>query len=128
MSQLVVVDTCIFVDFFREKGSGNSALKSLINEERVVLSPFVKLELLAGAKKREQKVLSEVLSAFMTIFVAPNILSSAEELLPMVRNKGLNIGVVDYLVCMQALSAGCTVYTKDNEFKRLCHSLGVETY
>lgn len=55
MTDLVVADTSVFIDDLR--GSSDDALAVLILKNRILLSPVVRLELLAGVKKARLKVI-----------------------------------------------------------------------
>ncbi len=55
-----IVDTSVFVEFLR--GSSSPAFETLIRENRVVVSNFVRLELMLGARKSESATLARALS------------------------------------------------------------------
>ncbi len=121
----VLVDTCIFVDFLRTKRHHNEALKNLIAEERVVISPYVKLELLKGVKIDQYKKLNLLLNGF----VAPpdnfDILELAEKHIIKARKGGLNFGLIDYFIVLQALKFKLSILSRDKVMLEVARNLGV---
>lgn len=54
-----VVDTCVFVDFLRGKSAPK--FEALLRQSSVLLSPYVRLELLQGARREEARLLARLL-------------------------------------------------------------------
>jgi predicted nucleic acid-binding protein len=123
VSSLILVDTSIFIDFFRTSGSSNDAFKSLLEDGKVALSPFVRLEILSGMKVRERGQIAGLLDALDVLAIDMNLFHSAELLLPIVRRGGLNAGLVDYFIVIQALSAGMRLFTRDKVMVKLARLL-----
>ena len=65
MSGLVVADTSVFIEYLR--GAADQALAVLILKNRVLLSPMVRLELMAGVRKAELKPIERLCNALRPI-------------------------------------------------------------
>jgi predicted nucleic acid-binding protein len=121
----VVVDTSVFVDFFRNSHPKNREIKELIETQLAVLSPFVRLELLAGVKAADRKVLSNLLNSLDYIRVDQALFELAENLMPLYKQRGLNVGLVDYLITLQALSMNAQIFTRDKQMIKLAKILDI---
>lgn len=124
--QLVLADTSVFVDFLRERRPNNQVFRELLAANLVLLSPFVKLELLAGAKKAERKNLSDLLGSLSIVEVSMKLFEAAETLMPYQRGQGFNVGLIDYLIILQALSVSAPLLTHDKVMAKLARALGVD--
>ena len=121
----IVVDTSVFIDFFRSGSKSSALLSSLLDAQRVILSPYVRLELQMGVKKSERKSLGNLLEALPLAILNQSHFALAESLISLVRVAGLNVGLVDYLVTLQALDLQVPIYTLDQEMKKLAKTLEV---
>jgi predicted nucleic acid-binding protein len=123
----VLVDTCIFVDFLRSKGSKNDTFKELIEQERVVLSPFVRLEILKGVKVDQFKKLNILLNGFVTIPKGFDVIELAEVHMLKARKGGVNFGLIDYFIVLEALKFKLNIFSRDKLMLELARNLGVRT-
>lgn len=123
MSDLVVVDTSVFIEYLR--GSSDDALAVLILKNRVLLSPVVRLELLAGVKKSELKTIERLCNALRRIETFAS-LPECERLLNRARGSGLFGGIPDLLVIADALRHRALLFSNDQKMKKLGGKLGVE--
>ncbi|MCC6220048.1 MAG: PIN domain-containing protein [Deltaproteobacteria bacterium] len=128
MPSLVLVDTCVFVDFLREISPLNGALRTLVREDRVILSPLVRLELLQGVREIERAKLASFLDGFIRLEGDEQLFKVAEELLPLARRGGLSFGLIDYLIVLQSLAANILLYTRDVTMLKLARKLDVNLY
>jgi predicted nucleic acid-binding protein len=125
----ILVDTCIFIDFFRDRESPHAhTLMKLMEAQRVALSPFVKLELLQGVRKSERKKLSDLLQALEQAPVTDDLFKTAEVLLPASQGQGLTIGLVDFLIAIQSLALELPLFTCDKTLHKLARKLDVELF
>ena len=122
MSELVVVDTSVFIQYLR--GDADDALAVLTLKNRVLLSPVVRLELLAGVRKKELKTLDRLCNALRPIdsFASP---SECEKLLGKARGTGLLGGIPDLLIIADTLRHRALLFTYDQKMKLLGKELGV---
>ena len=112
-----IVDTSVFVEFFR--GKPNPSFETLIRENRVVLSNFVRLELLLGARKSESEKLDRALSGLIVLKPDQRIFVAAEKILSAVRPKGVTLGAVDFLIAAESHLSGFPVYSFDKAFRSI---------
>ena len=124
----VLVDTSVFIDFLRRKTGTTSRLSTLLTDRRVLLSPYVRLELLMGVKKSERKELSSLLSALPSAEPGPTFFADAGTLLGLVKDKGINCGLVDYLIALQSLELEVPLFTIDKMLSRTVLALGGTTF
>ena len=121
----VLVDTCIFVDFLRSQGNKNDTFKNLIEQERVVLSSYVKLEILKGVKIDQLKKIDLLLNGFVGIPDNSDILELAEMHIIKARKGGINFGLIDYFIVLEALRFKLSLFSKDKVMLELARNLGV---
>ena len=123
MTDLVVVDTSVFIQYLR--GDSNDALAVLILKNRVLLSPVVRLELMAGVRKSEQKTIERLCNALRKVdaFAPP---SECERLLNRARGTGLFGGIPDILIIADALRHRAMLFSYDLRMRKLGGRLGVK--
>jgi hypothetical protein len=119
----VVVDTSVFVRFFR--GEPEEILPILIADNRVLLSPVVRLELLAGVRKQEFRTVENLLCGLRIIDTFPTPLE-VERMLNKAKGCGLLGGIADLIILSDALRHGSALYTIDDKLKKLAKRLAVE--
>lgn len=123
MKDLVVVDTSVFIQYLR--GDCDDTLAILTLKNLVLLSPIVRLELLAGVKKSEVKALNKLFIALRQIeSFAP--VSDCDTLLNRARGSGLLGGIPDLLIIADALRSNAYLFTYDQKMKLLAKKLGVK--
>ena len=114
---LVMVDTSVFIDFFR--GKDVPKFRTLVKDNRVVLSPYVRLELLLGIRKPEVPKVASALNGLIHSIAQPGIFVAAENLLSRLRSKGITIGTVDLLLAAEAQLNGYALLSHDKVFDRI---------
>lgn len=122
MSKFVVVDTSVFIRYLR--GDSDDSLAVLTLKNQVLLSPVVRLELLAGVRKKEFKTIDRLCNALRPIetFASP---SECEKLLAKARGSGLLGGIPDLLIIADAIRHNSLLFTYDQKMKQLGEKLGV---
>lgn len=113
----VLVDTSVFVDFFR--GKEVYAFKELLLNNQILLSQFVRLELFQGVRQKEVEHMEFVLGGLQTIAIQEKIFPEAEKILSKVKDHGWRIGIVDLLLAAEANLVEATVYSFDRIFQNL---------
>jgi predicted nucleic acid-binding protein len=123
VSNLVVVDTSVFIKYLR--GDADETLSVLTLKNRVLLSPVVRLELLAGVRKRERKSVLKFCDALRPVeqFVSPQ---ECEKLLGRARGSGLFGGIPDLLIIGDAIRYRAHLFTYDEKMKSLGKKLGAK--
>jgi predicted nucleic acid-binding protein len=123
VTDLVVVDTSVFVDYLR--GDADDALAVLILKNRVLLSPVVRLELVAGVKKSALKTIERLCNALRVIenFPPP---AECEQLLSRARGTGLFGGIPDLIIIADTLRHRASLFSYDEKMRRLGKKLGAK--
>jgi len=118
---MFLVDTCIFIDFFR--GKKDRRFIHMVNEGEVSLSSIVKLELIQGARAQEVPSLKRVLSGFPELVIDETIVQIAEEIVMKIKPKGFTVGVPDLLIAAQSVRFKQKVYTHDQLLLKILSKL-----
>ena len=113
----ILADTCVWIAYFRTTSPLSEQLKKLIQEERVVTTGAVILELLQGAKTSKTKeLIKETLLALPVLETTLDDWVLAGDLGQVLRLKGLTIPATDLLLAAVAKSNACAIFTTDSHF------------
>jgi predicted nucleic acid-binding protein len=112
----------VFIDYLR--GDADDAVAVLILKNRVLLSAVVRLELLAGVRKSELKMIERLCNALRQIEHFPSPLV-CQQLLARARGSGLLGGIPDLLILADALKHKAPLFTYDQKMIKLARKLGV---
>lgn len=113
----VLVDTSVFIDFFR--GHPPEGFEQLLVQNRILLSRFVRIELLQGVRDSELRQLNYVLGGLEIIPHHPDLFGRVETMIFDLKKSHLVAGVVDLLLAAEAFLMGCPVFSKDKVFGKL---------
>lgn len=121
MDTRIIVDTTIWIEFFRKPESTvSSRLKDLLRQRRVLMTGMVLSEIVQGVKDpREAKL---VLSSFAKLpysEMTKERWQQAGEISASLRRKGTTLPLSDLIIASCALAEGCEVYTLDPHFKKI---------
>ncbi|MBI4126042.1 MAG: PIN domain-containing protein [Deltaproteobacteria bacterium] len=115
----VLVDTSVFVEFFR--GREVTAFQTLLLNNQILLSSYVRLELLQGVPKQALTKIEYVLGGLEKIQPHDDMMNQAEALLTKVKGSGLTLGIVDLLIAAESILLGAPIYSLDKIFSKLGH-------
>lgn len=116
----VLVDTSVWVDYFRKGESPASLLLDLLlNEKKVVLCGIVEMELLQGMRPTEKEPLSELLTALPCVETERADFQQAGELLRDLRSKGVQIPVTDGIIAALCGRHSLSLLTLDKHFEHV---------
>ena len=122
-----VVDTSVWVEFFRAKESAVGDLVEVLVEGRdAVCTGVILAELLSGARTRRE--FTEVLDVMLALDVLEDTLdvcTRAGEIAYSLRRRGITIPLADTLIAAQALINDMEVLTLDRHFSRVREALGL---
>ena len=118
MNTKIIVDTCVWIDFFRNPESGISArLRQLLLERRVVMVGMVLAEILQGIRSpREAKTVKEALGRLPYLEITKEMWEKAGELSASFRKGGKTIPLSDLVIAAAGHLADHEVFTVDPHF------------
>ncbi|MCO6431596.1 MAG: PIN domain-containing protein [Deltaproteobacteria bacterium] len=123
MSNLVVVDTSVFIEYLR--GDADDTLSVLTLKNKVLLSPVVRLELLAGVRKKELHSVIKLCNALRPIEQFASV-EECEKLLERARGSGLFGGIPDLLIIADAIRHRAHLFSYDEKMRSLGKRLGAK--
>ena len=117
----VLVDTCAWIDFFRnESGLFGNGLVTLIETDRAAVTGVVAAELLQGVKTdQERETLDFVFGTVAYLDTEEEDWRDAGETPRQLRRKGVTLPLTDALIAAVARRHGVDVFTIDKHFQHL---------
>ena len=122
MSGKILVDTSVFIDFFR--GKYIKELELAIKEDRVVLSQIVLLELIKGIIKTEIKKVVSFLDGLEILPDFPPAVA-CQELFIKAKGLGLQGGIPDLLILSDCYVNQIQLLSSDLKLVRLARALKI---
>lgn len=116
----VLVDTCVWIEFFKTESETGNKLESLIIENSVWVCGIVLFELLQGIQSEAEKV--KILSALSDMPYAEmskSLWQRAGESSASLKKRGIHIPLSDICMSAIALEYNLTVFTIDKHFKQI---------
>jgi hypothetical protein len=121
MDTRIIVDTTIWIEFFRNSESTVSEhVKDLLRQRRVVMVGMVLSEIVQGVKDPKKAKL--VLSSFTKLpysEMTRDRWQQAGEISASLRKKGTTLPLSDLIIAACALDEDCEVYALDPHFKKI---------
>lgn len=125
----VLVDTSVWIEFFRKHEPYYSIVSKLIDDEQVCCCGIILAELMQGAKSdRELEVLVDFPRVFHFIAETSQLWADAGKLAFQLRRKGLTIGLSDCYIAVAAASVHAQVATLDSHFQLLGKPAKISLY
>ena len=125
----VLVDTSLWIDFFRGDDSAKKTVDALIDNDCICCTGVVLAELLQGAKtEKEVKFLREFIHAFEFLEAGSGTWDKAGELSFRMRTKGHTVGLFDCFLAVLAVQYNVAMATRDAHFKALAKESGLTLF
>ncbi len=124
MKDLVLVDTSVFIDYLR--GGKDDTLSILILNNQVLLSPVVRLELLAGVRRKELSQLERILNSLIPIEKFRSVLEY-EKILFKAKSSGLIGGLPDLFILADTIYSKAILFSIDEKMLNLANKLRIKT-
>jgi len=117
----ILIDTSIWIDYFRNKSSKISEkVDSILSNHEVYVPKIVIAELIQGAKsEREISVIEDFLGAFNIIDQKEATWLKTGRLCFNLRKKGKNVNLTDCYIAIIADEHKCQILTLDEHFKEI---------
>jgi len=113
----VLVDTSVWIEFFRKNEPYHDIVKRMIDHEEICLTGVIVAELMQGAKsEKELAVLLNFPQVFDFIPETHQLWVEAGRLAFNLRRKGITVGLSDCYIAVAAASAHAQVATLDGHF------------
>jgi len=121
MSTKIIVDTSVWIDFFRSADSPHTLhLKRLLREERVIVQGLVLAEIIQGIKtQKESGIVKRALQKLPYIEMTREVWEKAGEFSASLLRKGITIPLSDVIVASCAVSEDMEVFTLDSHYKKI---------
>ena len=117
----ILIDTSIWIDYFRNKSSKISEkVDSILSNHEVYVPKIVIAEPIQGAKsEREISVIEDFLGAFNIIDQKEDTWLKTGRLCFNLRKKGKNVNLTDCYIAIIADEHKCQILTLDEHFKEI---------
>lgn len=119
MSDKVLIDTSVWIDFFRGKDAATTDnVAMLLRAGKAVYTGIIALELINGAKgQRELHALQDVFDAMERIYEDEETHFKAGRMGFETARKGHTLSAVDLLIAQIAIENDLALITRDEHFK-----------
>lgn len=120
-NEIVIVDTSCWIEYFNRPESKEAmVVKTLLEEDRVVISGVIIAEILQGAREEKDfQLLKESLITLPFLQETPYIWEDVGRLSFEIRKKGLIIPLTDCLIAVLAKEENYSIFTLDSHFSHL---------
>lgn len=121
MNTGIIVDTCVWIEFFREPESELTLrLKGLLRERKVIMVGMVMAEILQGVKApKEANLVKQNLEKLPYLEITRDTWASAGEISASLRGTGITIPLSDLIIAAMALSGDHEIFTIDPHFNKV---------
>jgi len=119
-NQKIIVDTSIWIEYFRNNQKYVSFIEDNLNLENILISGPIISELLHGVKsEKEYKLLSESITAVPYVECVYEDWIKIGETLYNLKKKGITVPLTDVLISVIAIKHDASVLTLDKHFKSI---------
>ena len=116
----VLVDTSVWIEFFRKKDPYYGIVLELMDDDRICCIGLIFAELMQGAKsEKELNTIKEFLHVFDFLPESIDIWEDAGELSFVLQRKGVTVGLSDCYISVITKSANATLLTLDKHFSAI---------
>lgn len=124
---LVLVDTSIWIDYFRD-GNGSPDLDALIDENIVATNDIILAELIPYLKIKKQIKVIKLLQEIIRLPLQVNWEEIIEFQVKCLRSGAIGVGIPDLMIAQNARANSCKVYSLDKHFQLLNQVIKVKLY
>jgi predicted nucleic acid-binding protein len=115
-----LVDTSVWIEFFRSEPKIGSQLEALLRNNNVWTCGIVIFELLQGIKSdSEKKAVLEILSAISYIEMSPFLWQKSAAISLSLKEKGITLPLSDIFIASIAIENNISIFTLDKHFEQI---------
>ncbi len=120
MSNKVLVDTSVWIEFFRTRSKIGDSLAALLTKNNVSICGVILFELLQGIKAESEKArILGILSGLPYFEMSPDLWQKAAEISQSLKKSGINIPLSDVFIAAIAISNKLSIFTVDRHFEQI---------
>lgn len=116
---MISVDTSVWIDFFQGQRKVVDTLTKLLDDDKVLLTAPVRIEILSGAPKKMQHQLKHLLGALPLFFPADKTWKTMEQWIEIGSQEGERFGAMDLLIGALTKEQHALLWSLDNDFRRM---------
>lgn len=125
----VLIDTSVWIEFFRKNEPYYSAVLKLMTEDKVYYTGIILAELMQGAKtEKELQVIKEFTSVFEFLKEDAHTWEKSGSLSFMLRKSGQSAGLSDCHIAVIAYENNASVFTLDKHFDVIKEGFEIKLY
>ena len=126
---MIVVDTSVWIAAFRSRSSTEAAtLQLLLDTDEVALALPVRVELVAGASRRDRRALRESLAGLPILRPTDETWNLIESWIPKAADAGQRFALADLMIGALTSEIDGLVWSLDADFERLAKLRLVSLY
>ena len=116
----ILVDTSVWIEFFKSKSSIGDRLEALLVEDSVWSCGVVMFELLQGVKSEAEKsVILDTLSNLSYVEMSQSLWQKSATLAASLKKKGVTLPLSDIFISVIAVENDLRVFTLDKHFRQV---------
>jgi tRNA(fMet)-specific endonuclease VapC len=121
MNTKIIVDTSVWIEFFRNDNSTvSSHLKSLLRSGQVAMIGMILAEILQGIKSdKEILLVKNNLESLPFVEINKKVWQQSGEVSAALRRKGVTIPLSDIIIACTATAENFEIYTLDPHFEKI---------
>ena len=120
MKNRILVDTTIWIEFFRSRSKSGDRLEKLLKEDAVWTCGIIMFEVLQGIKlEGEKNKILGVLAGLPYVEMTKKLWQTAAELSIALKKNGVNVPLSDIFIAAIAVENGLSIYTLDKHFEQI---------
>ncbi len=123
MPDKVLIDTSVWIQFFRKKDSGiSSRLREYLKLNQVCYAGPIAVELYQGAKSgKEMKVLNQLFETILYVEIKRSHYHHAGLISQKAAREGKIFGAIDIILATVCHDENLALFSLDNHFKEIAH-------